>query len=274
MGSATSKQMALCEELATSIKRCLVQGRGDDYDALDDYDAPATAHPEGPLADGSLRLTDESLLDVHDLDHLARHAPGAGIVGVQSLVESKIGPIGADGTATVVTFSDSPTGYKDVGELTQAKWGYWVHQHEEVELYIQLDGGEMDKARISVKYARNDILVIVDDKVVVDIERLYASIVPDECVYTFEEGPSFAGPIVCFHLAKAKDRDWPRLEDALVSMHEASGIPAPPGSAPSLPAGPPGSSSASSTTHSMRQTTLPFEVRAYPRAGSRPRSLS
>ena len=161
--------MALCDELAASLKRCLVQGRGDGYDALDSYDAPAAAHPEGPLADGSLRLTDESLLDVHDLDHLTRHAPGAGIVGVQSLVESKIGPVGADGTATVVT-SISPTGYKEAGELTQAKWGYWVHQHEEVELYILLDGGEMDKARISVKYSRNDILVIVDDKAIVDIE--------------------------------------------------------------------------------------------------------
>ena len=57
-----------------------------------------------------------------------------------------------------------------------------------------------------------------------------------------------------------------RLEDALVSVQEASGIPAPPGSAPSLPAGPPGSSSASSSTPLMRQTTLSFEVRALQRA--------
>ena len=76
--------MALCDELAASIKRCL-QGGGDDYDdyvALDKPDARAAAHPEGPLPDGSLRLTDESLLDVHGLHHLAQHAPGAGIVGV------------------------------------------------------------------------------------------------------------------------------------------------------------------------------------------------
>ena len=72
----------------------------------------------------------------------------------------------------------------------------WIHHDKEVELYILLDGGGMDKERTpsSVNYVRNDILVVIDDTVTVDIERLYSMIVPDEALWTFEEGPSFFGP--------------------------------------------------------------------------------